>query len=151
MARVMLNSKNLAKNVWAQAVSTACNTINRIYLRRDTKPTPYELWKGKKPNLRYLVFGRKCYILRNREQLEKFDSRSDEGVFLGYSTNSKAYRVYNLRNQSVMEFVKVVIDEYGNEISSLSTDNEDNKGVGHDYIQEMDDSPSTQVLEEHHD
>jgi len=35
----------------------------------------------------------KCYILNDQEN--KFDAKSDEGIFLGYSTNSRAYRVYN--------------------------------------------------------
>ena len=41
----------------------------------------------------------------------KFDSRSDEGIFLGYSSTSKAYRVYNKRTKRVREIVNVVIDE----------------------------------------
>ena len=41
----------------------------------------------------------------------KFDSQSDEGIFLGYSSTSKAYRVYNQRTKKVMETVNVVIDE----------------------------------------
>ena len=44
--------------------------------------------------------------------MEKFDSRSDEGIFLGYSFTSKAYRVYNKRTMKVMETVNVVIDEF---------------------------------------
>ena len=41
----------------------------------------------------------------------KFDSRSDEGIFMGYSSTSKAYRVYNKRTMKVIETVNVVIDE----------------------------------------
>ena len=41
----------------------------------------------------------------------KFDSRSDEGIFLGYSSTSKVDRVYNKRTKKVMETVNVVIDE----------------------------------------
>ena len=43
--------------------------------------------------------------------MRKFDSRSDEGIFLGYSFTSKAYQVYNKRTMKVMETVNVVIDE----------------------------------------
>ena len=43
--------------------------------------------------------------------MRKFDSRSDERIFLGYSSISKAYRVYNKRTIKVMEIVNVVIDE----------------------------------------
>ena len=44
--------------------------------------------------------------------MEKFDSRSDGGIFLGYSSTSKAYQVYNKRTMKVMETVNVVIDEF---------------------------------------
>ncbi|BBN68998.1 transposable element gene [Prunus dulcis] len=61
-----------------------------------TKSTPYEIWKGKKPNVKHLrTFGSKCYIYKDREYLGKFDARSDVGIFLGYSMNSRAYRHFN--------------------------------------------------------
>ena len=43
--------------------------------------------------------------------MRKFDSRSNEGIFLGYSSTSKAYRVYNKRTKKVTETVNIVIDE----------------------------------------
>ncbi|XP_024200303.1 uncharacterized protein LOC112203592 [Rosa chinensis] len=112
MARVMLHSADLSSNFWAKAISTACYTINRVFFRPGTDQTAYELWKGKKPNIHHLrVFGSPCYILRDREQLGKFDARSDDGIFLGYSTNSRAYRVYNKRTRIVMESINVSIDD----------------------------------------
>jgi len=59
----------------------------------------------------FRTFGSKCYILRDRENLGKFDPKSDEGIFLGYSTNSRAYRVFNKRTETVMESINVVIDD----------------------------------------
>ena len=50
----------------------------------------------------------------------KFDSRSDEGIFLGYSSTSKAYQVYSRRNMKVMETMNVVIDESSDSISEKS-------------------------------
>ena len=83
-----------------------------VYLRPGTKKTPYELWKGRKLNVKYFkIFGSTCFILKDRENVEKFDSRRNEGIFLGYSSTSKAYRVYNKRTKKVMETVNVVIDE----------------------------------------
>ena len=58
-----------------------------------------------------LIFGSDCYILRDRENLEKFDVKSDKGYFLGYSSTSRAYRVYNLRTKTVMESLNVVIND----------------------------------------
>ena len=83
-----------------------------VYFRLGTKKTPYKLWNGRKLNVKYFrIFGSTCFILKDRENVEKFDSRSDERIFLGYSFTSKAYRVYNKRTKKVMETVNVVIDE----------------------------------------
>ncbi|KAK0594086.1 hypothetical protein LWI29_016031, partial [Acer saccharum] len=72
----------------------------------------YELWKGKRPNVSYFhTFGSKCYILNDRDQLGKFDAKSDEGIFIGYALNSRAYRVFNLKTLSVMESSNVVFDD----------------------------------------
>ena len=59
----------------------------------------------------FRIFGSTCFILKNRENVGKFDSRSDEGIFLGYSSTSKAYQVYNKRTMKVMETMNVVIDD----------------------------------------
>ena len=56
-------------------------------------------------------FGSTCFILKDRVNVGKFDSRSDERIFLGYSSTSKAYRVQNKRTMKVMEIMNVVIDE----------------------------------------
>ena len=76
------------------------------------KRTTYEIWNGKKPKAKYFrVFGSKCYILNDRENLGKFDAKSDESIFLGYSTSSRAYRVYNKRKKTVMKSINVKIDD----------------------------------------
>jgi predicted nucleotidyltransferase len=112
MARVMIHAKNMAQHFWGEAVHTACHIINLVFLRPGTTKTPYELWRGKKPTVKYFrVFGSTCYILRDRENLGKFDAKSDVGIFLGYSTTSKASRVYNSRTKIVMESINVVIDD----------------------------------------
>ena len=59
----------------------------------------------------FRIFGSTCFILKYRKNVGKFDSRNEEGIFLGYSSTSKAYRVYNKRTKKVMETVNVVIDE----------------------------------------
>ena len=112
MARALLYNKNVAKHLWGEAINIACHTVNSVYFRPGTKRTPYDLWKGRKPNVKYFrIFGSTCFILKDRENVGKFDSRSDEGIFLGYSSTSKAYRVYNKRTMKVMKTVNVVIDE----------------------------------------
>ncbi|KAK0594046.1 hypothetical protein LWI29_032026 [Acer saccharum] len=53
MARVMLLSNNVPRNLWAEAINTACYIGNRVFLRPGTRNTSYELWKGKRPNVSY--------------------------------------------------------------------------------------------------
>ena len=59
----------------------------------------------------FQVFGSKCYILNDQENLRKFDAKSDEGIFLRYSTTSRAYRIFNKRTKTVMESINVEIDD----------------------------------------
>ena len=78
------------------------------------KKTPYKLWKGKKPNIDFFhTFGCKCYVLNNgKDNLEIFDSKSDETIFLGYSTTNKAFWIFTKRNLVVEESIHVVFDEF---------------------------------------
>nr|GEW29869.1 retrovirus-related Pol polyprotein from transposon TNT 1-94 [Tanacetum cinerariifolium] len=65
-----------------------------------------------KPTLDYFrVFGSKCFILNTKDYLTKFDPKSYEGVFLGYSQNSKAYIILNKHSMKVKESLNVTFDE----------------------------------------
>ena len=113
LARTMLNEYDVRKYFWTDAVSTACYVLNRMFIRPILKITPYELFKGRKPNVAHLkIFWCKCFVQNNRkENLGKFDSKVDEAIFLGYSLTNKAYRVFNRRTLNVEEFMHVVFDE----------------------------------------
>ncbi|KAK8585732.1 hypothetical protein V6N13_050704 [Hibiscus sabdariffa] len=82
-------------------------------IRPILNKTPYELLKKKKPNISYFhPFGCKCFVLNNgKDNLGKFDAKSDEAIFLGYSLTSKAYRVFNKRTLVVEESIHVVFDD----------------------------------------
>ncbi|WJX25548.1 hypothetical protein P8452_14576 [Trifolium repens] len=111
-ARVMLHAKNIPYHFWAEAMNTACYVHNRVTLRKGTTSTLYELWKDRKPTVKHFhIFGSECFILADREPRRKLDPKSDKGFFLGYSTNSRAYRVYNTKTQVVMESVNVVVKD----------------------------------------
>ena len=92
MARTMLIENGLAKHYWTEAINTTNYVLNRCLIRPILKKTPYELFKGIKPNIAYLrSFGCKCLIHNNgMDNLGKFDARSYESIFPGYSLNSKA-------------------------------------------------------------
>ena len=84
----------------------ACYILNRVSLRPILKKTPYELYKGRKPDISYFhIFGSECFILNNKDALGKIDYKCDEGIFLGYSVLSKAYRVFNKKILVIKEFI----------------------------------------------
>ena len=110
--RAMLHAKNLPYLFWAEAMNTACYVYNRVSLRVGTTTTLYELWKGMRPTVKYFhIFGSKCYVLADKEQNGKINHVSDEGIFLGYSSSSIAYRVFNSRTGVAMKSINVVIDD----------------------------------------
>ncbi|GJY00990.1 retrovirus-related pol polyprotein from transposon TNT 1-94 [Tanacetum coccineum] len=112
MARTMLNEQSIPQKFWCNAVDTSTYILNRILIRPFLGKTPYELFKGKKPSLEHFkVFGSKCFILNTKDYLTKFDPKSTEGVFLGYSPNSKAYIVLNKETMKVEESLNVKFDE----------------------------------------
>ena len=113
MARVMIHAEHLPLNFWAEAVNTVCHIHDRITTRSGTAVTLYELWNGRKPNVKYFhVFGSTCYILANRDYHRKWDVKSKQGIFLGYSQNSRAYRVFSNRSNTVIETINVVVSDF---------------------------------------
>ena len=112
MARIMLHEYNLPLYFWAEVVNTSCYISNRVFKRPILNKTSYELWNNRKPKISYLrVFGCKYFILNTKDNLEKFDSKADDGIFLGYSTTSKAYRVFNKRTLVVEESMHIIFYE----------------------------------------
>jgi transposase InsO family protein len=62
MARTMLDEYKTPDRFWAEAINTACYSINQLYLHCILKKTSYEILTGKKPNVSYFrVFGSKCF------------------------------------------------------------------------------------------
>ena len=105
-------NKQIPQKFLGEAVNTSCHIDNRIFFRVGIKKTTYEIWNGKKEEVKYFrVFRSRCYILNDRENLGKFDAKGDEGIFLGYSTISRAYKVFNKRTKTVMESISVEIDD----------------------------------------
>ena len=87
-ARSMLNFAHIPLYFWAEAVATACFVQNRSIVCKRLNKTPYEGLNNRKPNVRFFhIFGCRCFVINNRDQLNKFAPKSDEGIFLGYSMN----------------------------------------------------------------
>ncbi|GJR33074.1 putative ribonuclease H-like domain-containing protein [Tanacetum coccineum] len=103
-ARTMLADSFLPNTFWAEVVSTACYVLNRVLVTKPQNKTPYELITGKIPIISYIrPFGCHVTILNTIDHLGKFEGKSNEGFLVGYSLNSKAFRVYNLETKRVEE------------------------------------------------
>ena len=86
--------------------------MNRVQVKKSTNVTSFDLWYGYEPNVKYFkVFGRKCYFLKDNRN-GKLDAKIGEGIFLGYSTKSKAYKCLNSNINKVVESANVKVDEY---------------------------------------
>jgi hypothetical protein len=111
-ARTMLIYSSAPLFLWADAVATACFTQNRSLVHPRFNKTPYELVNNRKPDISYLhVFGVVCYPTNDREDLGKLKAKGNIGIFIGYSENSRAFRVYNRRRKRIMETMNVKFDE----------------------------------------
>ncbi|GJW59438.1 putative ribonuclease H-like domain-containing protein [Tanacetum coccineum] len=88
----------------AEAVNTACYVQNRVLVVKPHNMTPYEVFHGRTPTLSFMrPFGCPVTILNSIDHLGKFDGKADKGFFIGYSLNSKAFRVFNSRTRIVEE------------------------------------------------
>jgi hypothetical protein len=129
MARTMLDEYKTPDRFWAEAINTACYSINRLYLHRILKKTSYELLTGKKPNVSYFrVFGSKCFILIKRGRKSKFAPKAIEGFLLGYDSNTRAYRVFNKSTGLVEVSYDIVFDETnGSQVEQVDLDELDDQ------------------------
>ncbi|GKA82003.1 retrovirus-related pol polyprotein from transposon TNT 1-94 [Tanacetum coccineum] len=111
-AKTMLADSKLRTTFWAEAVNTACYVQNRVLVIKPHNKTPYELFLGRKPALSFMrPFRCPVTILNTIDHLGKFNGKADEGFFVGYSTNSKAFRVFNSRTRIVEENPHVQFSE----------------------------------------
>jgi hypothetical protein len=129
MAKTMLDEYKTSNRFWAEAINTACYSINRLYLHRILKKTSYELLTGKKPNVSYFrVFGSKCFILAKRARKTKFAPKAVEGFLLGYDSNTRAYRVFNKSTGLVEVSCDIVFDETnGSQVEQVDLDELDDE------------------------
>ncbi|GJZ12504.1 retrovirus-related pol polyprotein from transposon TNT 1-94 [Tanacetum coccineum] len=103
-AKTMLADSLLPTTFWAEAVNTACYVQNRVLVTKPHNKTPYELVLGRPPSISFMrPFGCSVTILNTLYPLGKFDRKADEGFLVGYSINSKAFRVFNSRTRKVEE------------------------------------------------
>ncbi|GKB74340.1 putative ribonuclease H-like domain-containing protein, partial [Tanacetum coccineum] len=102
----------LPTTFWGEAVNTACYVHNRVLVTKPHNKTPYELLHGRPPSISCMrPFGCPVTILNTLDPLGNFDRKADEGFLVGYSINSKAFRVFNTRTWKVEENVHITFLE----------------------------------------
>nr|GEZ50628.1 hypothetical protein [Tanacetum cinerariifolium] len=111
-ARTMLSAAKVPLFFWAEAIATTCFTQNRSIVIPRHEKTPYHVINERKPSVKFFyIFGSLCYIVRDGENLDKMKEKGDACIFVGYSTQSRAYRVFNKRTRVIMESIHVNFDE----------------------------------------
>nr|GEV45494.1 retrovirus-related Pol polyprotein from transposon TNT 1-94 [Tanacetum cinerariifolium] len=111
-ARTMLTFTNLPSFLWVEAIATTCFTQNHSIIHKRFDKTPYELINKRKLNIKFFrVFGCRCYLLNDYEDVGKLKEKGDIGVFVRYSKESAAFRIYNKQTRKIHESVNVNFDE----------------------------------------
>ncbi|GJU00536.1 putative ribonuclease H-like domain-containing protein [Tanacetum coccineum] len=129
IVRTMLADSKLPTTFWAEAINTACYVQNRVLVVKPHNKTPYKLFYGRTPTLSFMrPFGCLVTILNTIDHLGKFDGKANEGFFVEYSLNSKAFRVFNSRTRIVEENLHIRFSE--------STPND--VGSGPDWLFDID-------------
>jgi hypothetical protein len=150
MARMVLDKHNTPRCFWADAISTACYISNRIFLHSILNLTPFELHFGRKLSASHLrPFGCKCFILK-RGNLDKFESRSSDGILLGYTPHGRSYKVFNLETDTVVESCDMTFNETApcpRDVFECAGDNEMEESIFVDEeLQSFDDDEDEPLL-----
>jgi hypothetical protein len=122
--RAMLKQSGLSQTYWVEALRNAANNRNRSPSAKTGSKTPYELFYGVPPQMDHLqIFGSPCYALTTSYQRRntgtfKLADRSEQCVFLGYSTDSKSYRLLQQWSN------KIITRRYEDTIFTKTADND---------------------------
>lgn len=104
MARCMLLQSKLPLSLWAEAINTACFIRNRCPTKSLNNKTPFEMWNQRKPHLGFMrIFGTKAIALQKGVKGNKFEAKGKSLVMVGYSSESKAYRLWCPRTKTIIK------------------------------------------------
>nr|GEY92803.1 Gag-Pol polyprotein [Tanacetum cinerariifolium] len=111
-ARTMLSVAKVPLFFRAEAIYTACFTQNRSLVIPRHEKTPYHIINDRKPSVKFFhIFGSLCYIVKDGENLDKRKEKGDACIFVGYSTQSRSYIVFNKRTRMIVQTIHVNFDE----------------------------------------
>ena len=116
MARCIIHDAGLSKEYWIYALNYAFHLKN-MCLHSAINKTPYEVMYKVKPNVSFLkVFGCKVYAFIEKQFRTKFDSTAREGVFLGFSDNSKTYIIGIDKGDGTLKTIKTRSAKFDEEV-----------------------------------
>nr|GEZ35361.1 retrovirus-related Pol polyprotein from transposon TNT 1-94 [Tanacetum cinerariifolium] len=111
-ARTMLSAAKVPLLFWAEEIATTCFTQHRSLIIPRHEKTPYHIINNRKPSVKFFhIFGSLCYIVRDGENLDKMKEKGNACIFVGYSTQSRTYSVFNKRTRVIFETIHVNFDE----------------------------------------
>lgn len=112
MTRSCLKHMSVPNYLWGEGIRHSTYLLNRIATRTLKDLTPYEVFRGRKPNVSHLrTFGCICYAKIDSQFLRKLDDRSRVLVHLGTESGTKAYRLFDSKTQRIVVSRDVVFDE----------------------------------------
>lgn len=117
LVRAMLKNAELPERFWAEAIVTACYIKNRV-IHSFVNDIPESIWTGNKPSVKHLkVYGCLAYAHITKQGRHKLDSRGKECIFVGYSNQTKGYRLWDPIKRDIIQtkHVEFVEDVYGYE------------------------------------
>ena len=110
--RAMLSDSKLPKKFLAEALSTASYVRNRSPTTAVKAMTPYEVWKGYKPNVNHLrIFGCSAYAHIPNDERSKMDPKAKKSIFLGYGIGIKGYRLFDTDTSKIFHSRDVIFNE----------------------------------------
>ncbi|KAJ9546217.1 hypothetical protein OSB04_025924 [Centaurea solstitialis] len=154
MVRMMMCHSSLPVSFWGHALETAAHILNRAPTKSVEK-TPYELWKGKKPNISFLkIWG--CEVYVKRPTSEKLKPKSDKCFFVGYPKTTVGYYFYNpeenkvfvARNGKFLEEKFLSLQNTRKDVDLQVVDEESTTPVVEPEIQHNNVEPQSEPIEE---
>ena len=103
MARSMLKENNFSNDYWVEVVTFAAYITNKCPTKSVMNIVLEEAWSGRKKYVTHMrVFGCVAYADVLDELRKNLDIKGEKCIFVGYSDESKAYKLYNPSTKKVI-------------------------------------------------
>lgn len=145
-SRTLLIDAQLPMNFWAEAVATATYLRNVSLSKGGNNKTPIEMWSSKKPTVSYLkIFGCLTYYYLPKVQRNKLQPKARKGIFIGYSQETRGYRIYDPEYRKIYAVRTAKFNENlkGSELLNNDNENGDDNIILYDNTKQDGDEEKT--------